>query len=220
MRGTNAGPGARRSDASRNDQRILAAARAVFVELGPEAPVSAIAERAGVGMGTLYRRYPSKEDLMRALSLEHMEQTREEAEAGLDDSDVWAGFAGFVRACVEAGVDGTPRLAGAYEITEDVLAASKRAREAIQVLVDRAQGEGVLRADINADDVIVLLHALRERRAEKGRIAADLSRRFLGIVLDGLRPESAHELTAPPTDWQKIEGEMKNRSKKPAVEPD
>jgi AcrR family transcriptional regulator len=215
VRGNTAGKGPRRSDASRNDQRILAAARAVFVEMGPEAPVSVIAERAGVGMGTLYRRYPSKEDLMRALSLAHMEQTWEEAERGLAAEDAWEGFEGFVTACVEAGVDGSPRLAGTFEITEDVLAASKRAREAIQTLVDRAQAAGVLRPDVNADDIITLLHALRERRAEKGETAAALSRRFLGIVLDGLRPEGAHRLGAPATDWQEIEEAMKGRSKEP-----
>ncbi|WP_131787940.1 TetR/AcrR family transcriptional regulator [Protofrankia symbiont of Coriaria ruscifolia] len=209
-------PPARRADASRNDKRILVTAREVFIELGPGAPISVIAERAGVGMGTLYRRYPSKEDLMRALSLAHMEQTRAAAEAGLADPDPWAGFEGFIVSCVEAGVDGSPRLAGTFEVTEDVLATSKRAREAITVLVTRAQAEGGLRRDVNADDIVVLLHALRERRSARGGTAADLTQRFLGIILDGLRASNARRLAAPPTDRKKMEQAMKSTFRKDA----
>lgn len=195
----------RRSDASRNDARILAAARDVFSELGSDAPVSAIAERAGVGMGTLYRRYPSKEELMRQLSLANMEDTRKAAEAALDNPDAWAGLVEFIDSCVEAGVDGSPRLSGPFQVTDELLAVSKRARAAVQRLVDKAQQAGVLRNDVNAHDVVLLLHVLRELRVAHRRRDPALRKRFLGIVLDGLRATGTNPLPAPPATWADIE---------------
>jgi len=194
----------RRADAARNDARILAAAREVFIEYGPDAPVSVIAERAGVGMGTLYRRYPSKEDLMRALTMATMEDTRRTAEEACAHPDPWAGFTGFLEACVEAGVDGSPRVTGSFTVTEEILQASRRAREAVQRLVDRAQAAGVLRADVNAHDIALVLGVLRELRvAHRDRDPA-LRRRFTAIVLDGLRPAAARPLPAPPAGWDDV----------------
>jgi AcrR family transcriptional regulator len=195
----------RRADASRNDARILAAARDVFMELGPEAPVSVIAERAGVGMGTLYRRYPSKDELMRELSLSNMEDTRRAAETALDAPDAWSGLIRFVDACVEAGVDGSTRATGAFRVTEDVLEASRRARRSVQLLVDRAQAEGSLRPDVNAHDLVLVLHTLRELRVSHRRRDPALRQRFLGIVLDGLHTRNASELPAPAATWSDVE---------------
>lgn len=195
----------RRADASRNDVRILAAARAVFSELGPDAPVSVIAQRAGVGMGTLYRRYPSKGELMRHLLLANMTETRQAAEAALGNPNPWEGFIEFIDTCIEAGVDGSLRLSGSFPVFDDILRESRRTREAIQRLVDRAQRAGALRLDINAHDVVLVLHTLRELRvAHKGRDLG-LRQRFLGIVLDGLRAGSASPLPAPPATWSDVE---------------
>src|SRR5271155_1069773 len=110
----------RQAQARRNDERVLAAARAVFVELGAEAPVSAVAERAGVGVGTLYRRYPTKEALIRQLCVATMERTIEEATAALAAPDAWQGFSDFAAGCVRQGVGTVALLAGHYEVTEDV----------------------------------------------------------------------------------------------------
>jgi AcrR family transcriptional regulator len=198
-------PPARRSDASRNDARILAAARAIFTEMGSDAPVSVIAERAGIGMGTLYRRYPSKDDLMRELSLANMEETRLAAEAALDAPDAWAGLTRFLDTCVEAGVDGSPRLSGPFQVTEEILQASKRTREAVQRLVDRAQQDGVLRPDVNAHDLVLLLHTLRELRVAHRKREPALRNRFLGIVLDGLRAGNSSTLPAPAATWSDVE---------------
>lgn len=197
-------PTPRRADATRNDARILAAARDVFVEQGPEAPVSAIAERAGVGMGTLYRRYPSKEDLMRALSLATMDETRTAAEEACSHPDPWQGFVGFIDTCVEAGVDGSPRLTGSFQVTEEILRASRQARDAVQRLVDRAQAAGVLRADVNAHDVVLVLHVLRELRVAHRDRDPGLRQRFTAVVLDGLRATEARPLPAPPATWDDV----------------
>ncbi|MEO3930625.1 TetR/AcrR family transcriptional regulator [Micromonosporaceae bacterium B7E4] len=195
----------RRSDASRNDSRILAAARTVFTELGSDAPVSVIAERAGVGMGTLYRRYPSKDDLMRELSLANMAETRQAAETALRSADSWTGLTGFLDDCIEAGVDGSPRLSGSFEVTQEILEASRQTREAVQRLVEWAQREGTLRPDVNAHDLVLLLHTLRELRVAHRKRGSALRQRFLGIVLDGLRAGNSTPLAAPAATWSDVE---------------
>lgn len=193
---------ARRSDAYLNDERILVAAREVFAELGADAPVSAIAERAGVGMSALYRRYPSKDDLMRAIMRDTMERTEREAVRALEVPDAWAGFLGFVHACIDAGVTGSPRISGAFRPTEEILASSKRAREAVQALVERTQAEGGLRADVNAHDIVFLLGELRSQRAAKVIAPPGVRDRLLGVVLDGLRAPNATPLARRPGTWE------------------
>ncbi|WP_241255959.1 hypothetical protein [Candidatus Protofrankia californiensis] len=128
-------------------------------------------------------------------------------------------FRGFHRGLRRGLRRRLPRLAGTFEVTEDVLATSKRAREAITVLVTRAQAEGGLRRDVNADDIVVLLHTLRERRSARGEAAADLTQRFLGIILDGLRASNARPLAAPPTDRKKMEQAMESTFRKDAPHP-
>src|SRR6187200_1800130 len=103
----------RRSQARRNDARILEAAREVFLE-DAEAPMSAVAARAGVGISALYRRYASKEDLLRQLARDGLERYVVEAEAAVaDDGDAWEAFAGFMRRILDAEVHAiTINLAG------------------------------------------------------------------------------------------------------------
>ncbi|HEY3708949.1 MAG TPA: helix-turn-helix domain-containing protein [Amycolatopsis sp.] len=194
----------RRSDALRNDDRVLAAAREVFLEQGADAPVSAIAARAGVGMGTLYRRYPAKEDLMRELLKRNIVQTGEEAQRGLADPDPWHGFTAFVHACLDAGLSGAPSPGKAFPVTDEILAASRAARAQVQRLVTRAQSAGVLRSDITAHDVVLLLTELRGRPELDGMRPATLRGRTLGIVLDGLRAPNATPLPGPKPTWATI----------------
>src|ERR687895_1108606 len=92
----------RQAEAARNDEVILEAARAVFIA-DPGAPVAAVAERAGVGISALYRRYPSKEELLRRLSSDGLRRYLAEAEAALaDDGDPWAAFVGFMGRIMDA----------------------------------------------------------------------------------------------------------------------
>src|SRR6476620_5593420 len=111
----------RRSQAARNDDRILAAAREVFVA-DADAPISAVASRAGVGISALYRRYPSKEDLLRQLCRDGLRLYVEEAEAAVADTgDAWEAFGRFLRRIVEADVHSlTVRLAGTFGPTPDM----------------------------------------------------------------------------------------------------
>src|SRR5689334_3859584 len=92
--------GGRRAEAARNDRRILESARAVFVA-DPGAPIAAVAKHAGVGIGALYRRYPSKEHLLRALCADGLRRYIEAAEAAVaDDGDPWTSFATFMQRAV------------------------------------------------------------------------------------------------------------------------
>ena len=130
----------RRGQAAQNDERILAAAREVFVA-DADAPISAVASRAGVGISALYRRYPSKEDLLRQLCRDGLRLYVAEAEAAIaDDGDPWEAFASFMRRIVEADVHSlTVRLAGTFSPTEDMFADSRRSGELNDELVARTK---------------------------------------------------------------------------------
>src|SRR4029453_8643297 len=113
----------RRGQAAHNDERILTAAREVFIA-DADAPISAVASRAGVGISALYRRYPSKEDLLRQLCADGLRLYVEEAEAALaDDGDPWEAFAAFLRRIWAAHAPSlTVRLAGTFSPTADMFA--------------------------------------------------------------------------------------------------
>ena len=123
----------RRAEASRNDERVLEAARAVLTA-SPSAPMAEIAQRAGVGIGTLYRRYPSKEALVQHLCLDGMQRLEAAARTALDavDEDAWQAFSGFMTAGLAAGAGslgatlaGPLRALGAWSLTH-----GKRVEEA------------------------------------------------------------------------------------------
>src|SRR5215203_687216 len=152
----------RQSQAARNDGRILEAAREVFTA-DPNAPISAVAERAGVGISALYRRYQSKEELLQQLSLEGLRRYIAEAEAALaDEGDPWEAFAGFMRRCVDAGTSSiTRRLAGRFTPTEQLNRDGRRAYEVTQALLHRTKAAGPLREDVEVADLSLLFEALQ-----------------------------------------------------------
>jgi AcrR family transcriptional regulator len=118
----------RRAEAARNDRRILESARAVFVA-DPSAPIAAVARHAGVGIGALYRRYPSKEELLRALCAEGLRRYIEAAETALrGDGGAWGRFAAFMERAVDADASSlTVRLAGMFTPTPDLYEAAAQA---------------------------------------------------------------------------------------------
>src|SRR5215208_5496417 len=135
----------RQSEAARNDRRILEAARDVFTA-DPKAPISAVAERAGVGISALYRRYKSKEELLQALSLDGLRRYIVEVEAALaDDGDPWEAFAGFMRRAVDADTNSlTLHLAGTFAPTEAHWRDGETAYQLNVCLLDRAKAAGDL----------------------------------------------------------------------------
>src|SRR4051794_17238887 len=151
-----------RADAERNRARLLEAARALFSERGLEVPMEEIARAAGVGVGTLYRRFPARGDLVDALFEERIEAHARAAEEALADSDAWSGFVRFLReAIAHAAHDRGFKqvLAGDSRGAERMAAARARVRPAVEALVERAQAAGSLRPDLTFEDVSTLLLA-------------------------------------------------------------
>jgi len=193
----------RRGQAARNDERILAAAREVFIA-DADAPISAVASRAGVGISALYRRYPSKEDLLRQLCRDGLRRYVEEADAALaDDRDPWEALAGFLRRIVEADVHSlTVRLAGTFDPTEDMYADAVRSGEQNEQLIARAKTAG-LRDDVSSEDLSLVLEmvaAIRPGVFGDDRRTAELRQRYLSLCLDGLKGQVESLKGAPPTD--------------------
>jgi AcrR family transcriptional regulator len=194
----------RQAEARRNDELILTAAREVLIEQGATAPVSAIAQRAGVGIGALYRRYPAKEDLVRQLCVDSMEFTVREAAAALAEPDAWPAFVGFMHRCMDAAVGGLSHLAGSFTVTDEIWALGERVRQSIQALVDRAHAEGPMRPGITAADVCFLLQQLGPARGGGKSIVAGCGKRYLTVMLDGLC--GVEPLPGASATWQ--EGEL------------
>jgi AcrR family transcriptional regulator len=192
--------GGRRAEAARNDQRILDAARAVFVA-DPSAPIAAVARRAGVGIGALYRRYPSKEDLLRALCAEGLRRYTAAIEAALaDDGDRWESFAGFMRAAVAADASSlTQRLAGTFAPTPELYEAAAHAGRCNVELFERTRAAGAIRPEADVNDLALILEQLASIRlgGDAERTLA-LRRRYLELALDGLRACPDDPLPGPP----------------------
>jgi AcrR family transcriptional regulator len=181
-----------RADAQRNRGRILEAAEVVFASEGIEAPVDVIAEKAGVGVGTLYRHFPTKEKLCEAILIDRLRALTEDARAQADAADPAAAFFGFLEHFVELGAAKRDLIAAvmgaglgfeqsAAEVKEDL-------REAVGVLMCRAQEAGAVRADVTPAAVVSLVGATCQAAGHTDDAPAiDL----LAIVCDGLRAQAS-----------------------------
>jgi AcrR family transcriptional regulator len=196
-----AGPARRlRRDAARNRQRILAAARELFAERGLEVGVDQIAARAGVGMGTLYRRFPTKAALIDAIFDARVEEYLRIADRAVEHEDAWEGL----RAFLEGAIGLQARDRGLKEIL-DSRSQSPRGRdvgrsagEVIAELLARAQRAGVVRDDITAGDIAMIMWGSGGVADVAARIAPDLWRRYVGLMLDALRTPAPGELAGAP----------------------
>ncbi|MEJ3657694.1 TetR/AcrR family transcriptional regulator [Actinomycetes bacterium KLBMP 9759] len=184
----------RRAQAARNDELILKAARDVFVA-DPGAPIAAVAERAGVGISALYRRYGSKEDLLRKLCADGLAAYIAIAEAAMaSDGDPWDVFAEFFRALVVADSHSlTISLAGTFEPTGELYAMARRSDELINAIVGRAQDAGVLRKDVLPTDFGMLFEQLASVRRGGDARTEELRSRYVALVLSSLRTPPQHE---------------------------
>jgi AcrR family transcriptional regulator len=191
-----------RADAARNRAAIVEAARAVFAEGGLDAPLDEIARRAGTGNATLYRRFPTRSDLIVAVFTDRMAEHLRAVETGLADPDPWGGFASYVKA---VGVMQARDRGIANLVTMDVSSAPEierlrsRAFEDLVTLVGRAQSAGVLRADFTTEDVVLLLMANAGLVERAYGIAAEASARLIHLLLDGMRAEAASDGPPAPT---------------------
>jgi AcrR family transcriptional regulator len=170
----------------------------------PTAPISAVAERAGVGIGALYHRYAGKEDLLRTLCRNGQETYLAEIRRALDSGDEpWEAFAGFLRRIVAANTHGlTTRLAGTFAPSEEQFALAEQMRSLSIELFERARGSGMLRDDVTYLDVEYLLEFLADVKLGGASRSAELRQRHLAVIIDGLRSGQHTPLPGTPPTWQ------------------
>ncbi|MDR0343366.1 MAG: TetR/AcrR family transcriptional regulator [Nocardiopsaceae bacterium] len=196
----------RQAEAARNDRLLLDAAREVFAAQGAGASVAAIAGRAGVGIGSLYRRYATKQELQQHLCVLAMEQASEAAERGLAADDAWAGLAGYIGDCVAFGTGALAPLAGQIPVSERMWQTARRGRQLADRLVARAHQAGVLRADVTALDISLLMELFSRRSPIRAPGQDQAHRqRLLAIALDGLRAPARQPLPGQPPSQQEYE---------------
>lgn len=193
-----AGLPGRRGQAARNDTVILDAARDVFLA-DPKAPIAAVADRAGVGISALYRRYASKEELLRKLCHDGLRRFIAEAESAGAIDDDWVALRGFLEAIVDADVHSlTVHLAGTFTPTAEMGDDAQRANAMVEQLFTRAQQAGRIREDAVVTDIGLLLEGCAAVRVPDPLRTKELRRRYLAQHLDGLSRRDAPRLPGPP----------------------
>lgn len=201
-----------RADALRNRERIVEVARELFAERGLDVPMATIARNSGVGVATLYRRFPTKESLVTEVFAGEFMACVSIVDKALADPDPWHGFRGFVETvCTMQALDRgfSAAFVAAFPVGDDILRERDHAVRGFAELTRRAQASGGLRADFVPDDLFLLL------RANCGIIAAGLestteaaSRRLVAYLLDAVSAEGARaRLPDPvPVDLREVLG--------------
>jgi AcrR family transcriptional regulator len=180
---------AMRADARRNREKVLKAARVCLARDGLDAQVEEIARRAKVGVGTVYRHFPTKDDLVFALAGERFERLAENARAALEEDDPWDAFCGFLRSSAEIQI-GDRALSEVMLDSKDVMhehAERVGILELVDQLMDRAKAAGALREDAEPEDVPMLMCALGGA-AEMQMMSGE---RYLALAIDGFRAPGA-----------------------------
>jgi AcrR family transcriptional regulator len=180
-----------RRDAERNRQQILLAARAAFAERGLEVTLDEIAQRAGVGVGTIYRRYANKDELIDELYEDIVAEIATVAEAALAQADPWKGLTDFLEGSLARQASNLALKdllpGGSQRGRERVARARERVAPLASELFERAKQSGRLRPDVTETD-IATIHMMLGAVIDSTRTTEpDAWRRYLGIVLDGLR---------------------------------
>ncbi|MFE0027790.1 TetR/AcrR family transcriptional regulator [Amycolatopsis sp. NPDC059021] len=189
-----------RRDAELNRRRILESAREVFSQRGLEATLDDIAHHAGVGVGTVYRRFPNKEHLVEAMFVDRLEEVGTMAEAALAFEDPWEGFLDFAWKTVE--LHSSDR--GLREVMlskafgrERVAEVKNRLVPLVTRLIERAQESGQLRADFSPTDMPMLHQMIGEVIEYTHTVKPDVWRRYFALLLDGLRAEPGRATALP-----------------------
>jgi AcrR family transcriptional regulator len=203
-----------RKDAERNRQRVIEAARELFASKGLEATLNDVAHHAGLGVGTVYRRFSTKEELLEAVFEDGINQLTGLAESALQYDDSWQGFVWFVEQMCE--VTATDR--GAREMAfsktyggDRVEAARDRLVPQITKLVERAQNDGYVRPDASPTDMPIFGLLAGTVSEFAGEVDGELWRRYVAILLDGIRHSSGQtELPVRALEDQELEAAMRD----------
>jgi AcrR family transcriptional regulator len=188
-----------RADAARNAERIMREAREAFAELGADVSLEEIARRAGVGVATLYRRFVNKEELIGAIvRWRYDERVQPVVDRALADEDPWRGMVSLLEAAVGMAAEERPVLLAAGDLREVTAPYASRYFPALAAIAGRARERGQVRADLADADLPRLLYMLvATLRLPDGQ---DAWRRYLGLLLDALRPTAATPLPPAPPD--------------------
>jgi AcrR family transcriptional regulator len=206
-----------RRDAERNRQRILDSAVVLFAERGLGVSLDEIARHAGVGVGTVYRRFPDKEQLIDALFEDRLGEILAAANHSFEMSDPWEALVSFIVGSMELQV----KDRGLKELllgTTTAHARIEQGRQQIQPVVEailvRAQDAGVVRDDIVVSDLMLLQHAIGEAADYTREAAPEAWRRLMAIALDGLRPDRRRPsaMPVPPLDEDQVVCSMREWS--------
>ncbi|MFC8669681.1 MULTISPECIES: TetR/AcrR family transcriptional regulator [Streptomyces] len=187
-----------RADALRNRERIVTAARVMFVEFGPDVPLDEIARRAGVGNATVYRNFPDRDALVREVVCSVMDRTSEAAEIALAETgDAFEALSRFVHACADERLSALcPMMSSTFDQHHpDMEAARERIEELTERLMARAREAGQLRPDVGVGDIMIAVAQLSRPPAGTAALCFDrFVHRHLQLFLDGLRAPAPSEL--------------------------
>ncbi|HEX8092783.1 TetR/AcrR family transcriptional regulator [Jatrophihabitans sp.] len=181
-----------RKDAALNRERLLAAASQLFAERGLNVTLNDIAHHAGVGVGTAYRRFANKEEVIDALFEQRLQAVAAVAQEALDDPDAWHALVTFLERTLhmQFGDRGLNEIMNNPQLGDArVSDARDRIAPLIEALVERAKQQGAVRPDLDQTDVIFTQVALSAIMDSARTIAPDLYRRYLTIFLDGIRAD-------------------------------
>jgi len=195
-----AAPRPLRKDAERNRLRIIASAREVFRERGFEATLDDVAHHAGLGVGTVYRRFPNKEQLIESMFAERMSEIIELAKKTLEDPDPWHGFVAFLEQVAESMANDR----GMHDIMVSTAFGHEqiaRVRDQLMPLgteiVQRAKESGELRADFEVEDVVVLLKMCGAVATYVEHMSPGIWRRYFTLLIDSLRARRGEPTPLP-----------------------
>jgi AcrR family transcriptional regulator len=202
-----------RRDADENRRRILDAARATFAESGPNASLEGIAKLAGVGIATLYRRFPTRETLLAAVFEQHLDQLADMIESDADSQDdPWDAFAAFVwkfaeTSASERGLSGEMSL----QVCNDGHLDRHRYVGLCSALIERAQEAGDLRDDVSFTDVGWLIFSIGLFIESTASTGPGYWRRYVAFVLDALRAPGVTPLPPVPLGHGEVHAGLPRR---------
>lgn len=197
-----------RADALRNRERIVTAAREMFVELGPDVPLDEIARRAGVGNATVYRNFPDRDALVREVVCSVMDRTARAAEQALTETrDAFEALERFVHASADERITALcPMVQGTFDKNHpDLEDARERLERTVEKLMERARAAGQLRPDVGVGDLMVAVAQLSRPPAGTACLSADrFLHRHLQLFVDGLRAPARSTLPGTPTTMEEL----------------
>jgi AcrR family transcriptional regulator len=205
-----------RADARRNRARVLAAAESVFAETGLKASVEDVARRAGVGVGTVCRHFPTKQALVEAVLEAMYEALVDDARTALADPDPGAAFRSFFVALATFQARHralAEQMATAIDLPASARPTREALRAAITELVANAQAAGAIRSDIGPADVAMLFSGVAHTTVVAGEIQPTLHERYVNVILDGLRPTEHTALPGRPLDFGQLDRLKKRRAR-------